>query len=146
VTGAETRQDRPGAYRGERERENSTMASAATVSKAARIARAANIAARAVHIKIHPTARSLVERREVLRVLEGFGEVEMFRSLRVCFFDPFFAGMCWLACCTLETAKRADKWINSMILRRPSRMLSSPSLRRPRPLWRLSMHHLFDTG
>jgi hypothetical protein len=44
---------------------------------------ARNVAARSLHIKIHPTARSLPERREVLRVLERFGEVEMFRSLKV---------------------------------------------------------------
>lgn len=49
-----------------------------TMASAAR-----NVAARSIHIKIHPTARSLPERREVLRVLERFGEIEMFRSLKV---------------------------------------------------------------
>jgi hypothetical protein len=47
---------------------------------------ARNIAARSIHVKIHPTARTLPERREVLRVLERFGEVEMFRSLKVSFY------------------------------------------------------------
>jgi hypothetical protein len=45
---------------------------------------AAALAARSVHIKVYPTAHSLPERRQVLRVLERFGGVEMFRSLRVC--------------------------------------------------------------
>jgi hypothetical protein len=42
------------------------------------------IAARSIHIKIYPAARSMPERREVLRVIERFGEVEMFKSLKVC--------------------------------------------------------------
>ena len=46
-------------------------------------AKARDLVARTVHIKIHPTARSLAERREVLRVLERYGEVVMFRSLKV---------------------------------------------------------------
>ncbi|PQE11025.1 Dimethylglycine oxidase protein [Rutstroemia sp. NJR-2017a BVV2] len=43
---------------------------------------AAELASRTVHVKAHPTARTLAERREVLRVLEGFGEVVMFRCLK----------------------------------------------------------------
>ncbi|PQE21048.1 Dimethylglycine oxidase protein [Rutstroemia sp. NJR-2017a WRK4] len=43
---------------------------------------AAEFASRTVHVKVHPTARTLAERREVLRVLEGFGEVVMFRCLK----------------------------------------------------------------
>lgn len=46
-------------------------------------ATARNVASRSIHIKIHPTARSLPERREVLRVLERFGQVEMFKSMKV---------------------------------------------------------------
>lgn len=67
----------------ERTKDRIAMASstAAAISKALQ---AANIAARAIHVKIHPTARTIAERREVLRVLEGFGEVEMFKSLKVC--------------------------------------------------------------
>lgn len=38
---------------------------------------------RTVHVKMHPTARTFNERREVLRVLERFGEVTMFRSYKV---------------------------------------------------------------
>jgi len=41
------------------------------------------LARRTVHIKMHPTARTFNERREVLRVLERFGEVTMFRSYKV---------------------------------------------------------------
>lgn len=42
------------------------------------------LASKTVHVKIYPTTRTFAERREVLRVLEGFGEVTMFRSLKVC--------------------------------------------------------------
>lgn len=45
------------------------------------------LAGRAVHIKIHPRPRNLNESREVLRVLQKYGEVVMFRNLRVGF--PF---------------------------------------------------------
>jgi len=41
-----------------------------------------NLASRTVHVKIYPTVRSFAERREVLRVLEQFGEVAMFRSFK----------------------------------------------------------------
>jgi hypothetical protein len=41
------------------------------------------LAKRTVHVKMYPTARTFAERREVLRVLEQFGEVTMFRSLKV---------------------------------------------------------------
>ena len=44
---------------------------------------ALNLASRTVHVKIYPTVRSFAERREVLRVLEQFGEVAMFRSFKV---------------------------------------------------------------
>ncbi|TVY84558.1 hypothetical protein LSUE1_G000743 [Lachnellula suecica] len=47
-----------------------------------RTARAADLAKRTIHVKIYPTARTFAERREVLRVLEQFGEVAMFRSLK----------------------------------------------------------------
>ncbi|TVY21657.1 hypothetical protein LARI1_G000720 [Lachnellula arida] len=43
---------------------------------------AINLASRTVHVKIYPTVRSFAERREVLRVLEQFGEVAMFRSFK----------------------------------------------------------------
>lgn len=38
---------------------------------------------RTVHVKIYPTARTFAERTEVLRVLEGFGPVDYFKSLKV---------------------------------------------------------------
>ncbi|KAH8687780.1 hypothetical protein BGZ60DRAFT_363889 [Tricladium varicosporioides] len=49
----------------------------ATVRKGAH-----ELANRSVHIKMYPTAQTFAERREVLRVLEQFGEVTMFRSLK----------------------------------------------------------------
>jgi hypothetical protein len=41
------------------------------------------LARRTVHVRMQPTARTFSERREVLRVLEDFGEVTMFRSYKV---------------------------------------------------------------
>lgn len=38
---------------------------------------------RAVHVKIHPRPRNLSESREVLRVLQQYGEVVMYKHLRV---------------------------------------------------------------
>ncbi|KAI9719317.1 MAG: hypothetical protein M1812_003647 [Candelaria pacifica] len=40
------------------------------------------VAGRAVHIKVHPRPRNLDECREILRVLERYGEVVMFKNLR----------------------------------------------------------------
>ncbi|APA16242.1 predicted protein [Sclerotinia sclerotiorum 1980 UF-70] len=45
-------------------------------------AASSNVANRTVHVKIFPSARTFAERREVLRVLERFGEVCMFRCLK----------------------------------------------------------------
>ncbi|KAJ8062571.1 hypothetical protein OCU04_009096 [Sclerotinia nivalis] len=45
-------------------------------------AASSNVSNRTVHVKIFPSARTFAERREVLRVLERFGEVTMFRSLK----------------------------------------------------------------
>lgn len=36
-----------------------------------------------VHIKIHPRPRNLAESREVLRVLQQYGEVVMYKHLKV---------------------------------------------------------------
>ncbi|MCJ1361737.1 hypothetical protein MMC16_000837 [Acarospora aff. strigata] len=41
-----------------------------------------SLAGRAVHIKIHPRPQNLSESRQILRVLERFGEVAMFKNLR----------------------------------------------------------------
>lgn len=49
----------------------------------ASLSTAQRLGLRSVHIKMYPTAKSFQERREVLRVLERFGEVNVFRSLRV---------------------------------------------------------------
>lgn len=43
----------------------------------------AMIAARAVHINVTPAPETLHEYRGILRVLKQFGEVIMFRSLKV---------------------------------------------------------------
>lgn len=45
--------------------------------------RPGSLASKAVHVKIFPTARTFAERREVLRVLARYGEVDVFRSLKV---------------------------------------------------------------
>ena len=47
------------------------------------LSKARELAARTVHIKMHPTARTLPERHEVLRVLERYGEVTLFRPYKV---------------------------------------------------------------
>lgn len=57
-----------------------TMAAKIT-SKIGRSAR--DIADSAVHIRIHPRPQNLAESRQVLRVLEQFGEVVMYRHLKV---------------------------------------------------------------
>lgn len=44
----------------------------------------ARIAGRAVHVKIHPRPRNLGESREVLRVLQQYGNVIMYKHLKVC--------------------------------------------------------------
>jgi hypothetical protein len=46
------------------------------------------LARRTVHVKMNPTARTFSERREVLRVLERFGEVTIFRSYKVLSWFP----------------------------------------------------------
>ncbi|KAL3422962.1 hypothetical protein PVAG01_04709 [Phlyctema vagabunda] len=40
------------------------------------------IAQRAIYITMHPNPNSFAERREVFRVIQGFGELEMFRSIK----------------------------------------------------------------
>ncbi|MCJ1396544.1 hypothetical protein MMC18_009435 [Xylographa bjoerkii] len=45
-------------------------------------AAAKSLVGRAVHIKIHPRPRTVQESREVLRVLEQYGEVTMFKNLK----------------------------------------------------------------
>ena len=44
---------------------------------------ASSLTTRTVWLKLHPSARTFAERREVLRVLERFGEVTMFKSHKV---------------------------------------------------------------
>lgn len=41
------------------------------------------LANRALHLKIHPRPANLAESREVLRMLQTFGDVVMFKSLKV---------------------------------------------------------------
>jgi hypothetical protein len=45
--------------------------------------KATGLTAKTVHIKIHPTTRTISERRQVLRILSKFGDVEFFKSLKV---------------------------------------------------------------
>lgn len=40
-------------------------------------------ASKAVHLKVYPRPATLSESRELLHVLQQFGEVTMFKSLRV---------------------------------------------------------------
>ena len=54
----------------------------AALSNAA-LARARAVVGCAVHIKIYPRPRSITESREILRVLERYGEVVMFKNLKV---------------------------------------------------------------
>ena len=42
-----------------------------------------NIAARSVHVHLRPTPMTLHDRRGILRVMKQFGEVIMFRPLKV---------------------------------------------------------------
>lgn len=42
-----------------------------------------NIQGQSVHIKIHPRPSNLTESREVLRVLQRYGEVTMYKHLKV---------------------------------------------------------------
>ena len=51
----------------------------------------ARTAGRAVHVKIHPRPRNLSESREILRVLQQYGEVAMYKHLKVV---PFVTGLC----------------------------------------------------
>lgn len=41
-----------------------------------------------VHVKIHPRPRNLAESREVLRVLQQYGEVVMYKHLKVILSNP----------------------------------------------------------
>lgn len=59
---------------------------------------AARLALRSVHIKLYPTAATFAERKEVLRVVQRFGEVEWFKSLKVglCYLLSVFSPWCFL--------------------------------------------------
>ncbi|MCJ1245899.1 hypothetical protein MMC30_003103 [Trapelia coarctata] len=48
----------------------------------AAISNARAVAGRAVHIKIHPRPRNITESREILRVLQQYGEVMVFKNLK----------------------------------------------------------------
>jgi hypothetical protein len=63
------------------------------------------LTARTVHVKIYPTPQAFSERREVLRVLERFGEVTMFRSLKYYPRDP--VSNAFLALFTSESAAKS---------------------------------------
>ena len=44
-----------------------------------------SVAGRAIHIKLFPRSRNIAESRQVLRVLERYGEVVMYKHLKVLF-------------------------------------------------------------
>ncbi|KAH7351239.1 hypothetical protein BKA65DRAFT_254756 [Rhexocercosporidium sp. MPI-PUGE-AT-0058] len=52
----------------------------ASITSAAR-----SLSPRTLHLKVYPTPRTFAEQREVLRVIERFGEVSVFKSLK---YDP----------------------------------------------------------
>ncbi|KAH0541719.1 hypothetical protein FGG08_003811 [Glutinoglossum americanum] len=58
--------------------------------KAGKMAAGRTLAGRAVYVRVHPRTRNLEEGRQVLRELETFGPVEMFRSLK---YDPSSASL-----------------------------------------------------
>lgn len=47
------------------------------------ITRLQGVVKEAVHVKIHPRPRNLAESREVLRILQQYGEVTMYKHLKV---------------------------------------------------------------
>ena len=51
--------------------------------RASTVAAGKSALSKAVHLKIYPHPQNLRESREVLRILQKFGTVEMFKSLRV---------------------------------------------------------------
>ena len=51
----------------------------------------ARTAGRAVHVKIQPRPRNLSESREILRVLQQYGEIAMYKPLKV---HPDVTGLC----------------------------------------------------
>jgi len=65
---------------------------------------------RTVHVKIYPTARTFAERTEVLRVLERFGQVDFFRSLKDVAAPNAFIGL-------FNKPEAAQEIINSSPLR-----------------------------
>ena len=42
------------------------------------------LASKSVHVRIQPKPASLSETREILRVLQRFGDIVVFKHLRVC--------------------------------------------------------------
>ena len=59
------------------------MAMSRAAAAAQRIPDYAKTAGRAVHVKIHPQPSNLAESREVLRVLQQYGELIMYKHLKV---------------------------------------------------------------
>jgi len=77
------------------------------------VSSASKLASQTVHIKIYPTPQTFSERREVLRVLERYGQVTMFRSLK---YDPASPiHNAFLS--TLSTSTAAESLINASPIR-----------------------------
>jgi hypothetical protein len=51
---------------------------------------ASRAAIHAVRVQIIPAPRSLVDSREILRILQSYGEVTTYRWLKVCTFERTF--------------------------------------------------------
>jgi hypothetical protein len=89
------------------------------------------LTARTVHIKIYPTPQAFSERREVLRVLERFGEITMFRSLKYYPRDP--VSNAFLALFTSESAAKSAINASPVRYRLISSSPQSPSSHSPPP-------------
>ncbi len=51
------------------------------------ITRLQGVVKEAVHVKIHPRPRNLAESREILRILQQYGEVTVYKHLKVSIFE-----------------------------------------------------------
>ena len=77
------------------------------------ITRLQGVVKEAVHVKIYPRPRNLAESREVLRVLQQYGEIAMYKHLKVssafCFVLLCFAWAWALLCSWLGVSCSSSK-------------------------------------
>jgi hypothetical protein len=89
------------------------------------VRRAASLPALSVHLRIVPRPTNLSESREIFRVLQRYGEISVFKYLRVC--------TCFYSFMSASTALGADQFLHSTNTTTPPRTLPSPSsVTRPR--------------